>query len=72
MLEQRELASAVASGLAQLSERQREVLHLVFYHDMRIEDAAQVMGISVGAARTHYERGKKMLAARMKPLMEAR
>lgn len=44
-----------------LPGRQRELLHLVFYQDMSIREASQVLGISVGAARTHYGRGKKRL-----------
>ncbi len=47
--------------LNQLSEKQREILLLVFYHDMTIETAAIVMGCSIGTARTHYQRGKKRL-----------
>jgi DNA-directed RNA polymerase specialized sigma24 family protein len=43
-------------------------LHLVFYQDMSIADAAEVMEISVGSARTHYERGK----ARMRVILEER
>jgi RNA polymerase sigma-70 factor (ECF subfamily) len=51
------------AGLAQLPDRQREVLHLVFYQDMSIADASEVMEISLGSARTHYERGKARLKA---------
>jgi RNA polymerase sigma-70 factor, ECF subfamily len=58
-----ESAYALGRALEQLPERQREVLHLVFYQDMSISDAANVMEISVGSARTHYERGKARLRA---------
>ena len=47
--------------LALLSTRQRELLHLVFYQELTIEEAADVLHISLGTARTHYERGKARL-----------
>ncbi len=61
-VEQRERADALAEAMNQLSARQREILQLVFYHDLTIEDGARIMRVSVGSSRTHYDRGKKALA----------
>jgi RNA polymerase sigma factor (sigma-70 family) len=60
---QRELAERLQRALDQLSERQRSLLQLVFYHGLTVDDAAVALGISVGSARTHYARGKARLAA---------
>jgi len=55
-------ARALVAALAELPERQRQVLHLVFYEELTVEAAAEAMGVSVGTARVHYDRGKKRLA----------
>lgn len=44
-----------------LPDRQKEILLLVFYHEHSIAEASEIMGISVGTGRTHYERGKERL-----------
>ena len=48
-------------ALAGLSPRQRDLLHLVFYQELTVDQAAEVLGISVGSARQHYARGKARL-----------
>ncbi len=52
---------ALRRTLAKLPGRQREILHLVFYQEMTIEEAAKVLNVSLGTARTHFERGKARL-----------
>lgn len=57
-----EEASQLTRALSQLPARQREVIHLVFYSGLSIREAGELLGISIGSARTHYERGKKRLS----------
>jgi RNA polymerase sigma-70 factor (ECF subfamily) len=55
----------IHAALRSLSPRQRDVLELVFFRDCSLEEAAGILGIPVGTARTHYQRGKDALAVQL-------
>jgi RNA polymerase sigma factor (sigma-70 family) len=67
MLEE-ESEALLRRALMRLPERQRDVLHLVFYQGLSVADAATVLDVSVGSARVHYDRGKKRLREWLTPL----
>jgi len=44
-----------------LPTRQQEGMLMVFYHEMTLEQTAEVLKLQIGTVRTHYGRGKKKL-----------
>ena len=61
-----EETSALLHALEHLARRQREIIELVFYHELTIEEAAGVVGVTVGTARVHYHRAKRRLLTELK------
>ena len=66
-----EPTTEVGSALSDLPARQREVLELVVYREFTLEECAKIMGIGIGAVRTHYHRGKTTLRARLEDVNES-
>jgi RNA polymerase sigma-70 factor (ECF subfamily) len=61
-----EMRRHIEHALASLPRRQREVMALVFDHELTLEQAAEVMDVSPGSVRQHYDRAKR----RMKTWLE--
>ncbi len=66
-LEIDERSAELRRCLGQLPARQAETLHLVFYQDLTLNEAASVMRVSIGSVRQHYERGKARLRTLLQP-----
>jgi RNA polymerase sigma-70 factor, ECF subfamily len=59
--------ASLRRALDRLPRRQQEILHLVFYQDLTIEESARMLDVSLGTARTHFERGKRSLRESLQP-----
>lgn len=70
-----ERTEALKSWLEELSERQRQTLHLFFFEGYTFDEIAAKLGQTVGNARNHYYRGldklRKQISAGKLPGKEA-
>ena len=57
--------AAVWEAVQTLPQRQRDIVELVFCRDMTIEAASEVMGVTAGTGRVHYDRAKKALKMKL-------
>ncbi len=60
-VERNDRRQEVAKALHQLAEPQREVLLLVFYHQLTGPEIAEVLNISVGTVKSRLHRAKQAL-----------
>jgi RNA polymerase sigma-70 factor (ECF subfamily) len=68
-LHQAEVSKAVSAVVAELPERQRTALTLCHYEGLGNIEAAEIMGITVGALESLLIRAKRHLRDRLQPLM---
>lgn len=67
LAESHELHGALQRAVDALPQRQREVLHLVFYQGLSLTETAAVLNIKVGSVRQHYARGKEAVRDQCAP-----
>ena len=63
-----ELRARVRTALGELPERQADVIGLRIYENETFVEIARVLGITEGAAKTHFRRGVTALRHRLAPL----
>jgi RNA polymerase sigma-70 factor (ECF subfamily) len=70
-LAKRETRAALRDSLAELSPAHREMVDLVYYHGRTIEEAAAIVGVPVGTAKTRMFYARKQLRSAMAARGEA-
>jgi RNA polymerase sigma-70 factor (ECF subfamily) len=60
-LEQQTEQARVRAALCRLPTDQREVLELIFYHDLSGPEAAAVLGVAVGTVKSRLHRARTLL-----------
>lgn len=66
---EQQLAACVDTAIAALPERQRAALSLCYYQDLSCAEAAEVLQVSVSAMESLLVRARRMLRAKLQPLI---
>jgi RNA polymerase sigma-70 factor (ECF subfamily) len=66
VLQKKDKSEALRECLNSLSVEQREIIDLVYYHEMSVEDAAQVVGIPENTVKTRMFYARKKLGELLK------
>jgi RNA polymerase sigma-70 factor, ECF subfamily len=67
---EQETDRAVWQALQTLNEKQREVIILRFYHDLKLDDIARVAGVSERTVRTWLQQAQEQLRVKLKGKLE--
>jgi len=65
-LEKKDKGSVLRKCLTELSAEHREIIDLVYYHEMSVEEAAQIVGIPENTVKTRMFYARKKLAELLK------
>lgn len=66
---ERQLEASVDAAIAALPDRQRTALSLCYYQELTCAEAAQVMDVSVSAMESLLVRARRLLRAKLQPLI---
>jgi RNA polymerase sigma-70 factor, ECF subfamily len=61
LLQSMQEKSAIRAALLQLSQEQRRMLDLAYFHDMSHQEIAERTGVALGTVKSHIRRGQQAL-----------
>lgn len=65
-IERQETAKEIKDAVMKLPEEQRELVFLVYYQDMGLEEAARMLNIPSGTAKSRLSRAREKLKVLLK------
>jgi len=68
-IRQKQLAKAIESALAELAPDFRAVFLLFEYHELSLQEIAQVLDIKVGTVKSRLSRGRRMMSSTLSEVL---